>query len=112
ELRMLVDQLTQHGKTGPCRCYRVLWEQWKDHETVDVRLVDFIDRFKQERMPCAHPHKRLYIPATALDLVCQGARLLFGQTAKRRSTPDLAVVAFRGFSPKRGDGVRNRLSQW
>src|SRR5262245_23772263 len=111
ELRLLVYQSTQNTKPlASCR-NRVLWKEGKDHETVDVCLVDFIDGLKQKRMPCTHPYKGFDIPATPLELVCQGPGLLFGEPAERGSTPDLTVVTLRRSSSKCRDRIRDCLSQ-
>src|SRR5215510_34216 len=86
-------------------------EKWKDHEPVEVRLVDLFHGFVEKWMPRTHPHERLHCSAALVELSGQSACLILSEPPQRRTASDLAVVAFGRFSPQSGDHIRHGLSK-
>src|SRR5439155_24461859 len=62
-------------------------------------------------MPCAHAHECLHIAPAPFEFFRESARLLFCKAPQRRPSADLPVIALRGFSTERRNGVCQRFSK-
>src|SRR3954452_2974920 len=89
---------------------RIMGIHRQQHDFIALSRLEFGDCFRSEGMPVAHGHKATGVDPGLSQLTLQGAGLLLGKPAYRKTTADDRVVVLQLFCPSRGYQLSQRLA--